>query len=320
MLWIVSLLKGSEFLKMSKRALLKHPATRSNGQEPRDKARCQPPLLIFTDLDGTLLNHDSYSWTEAQPALDLCRARSIPVILVSSKTRAEMNPLRLKLGLVYPFVAENGGGIFFPAEESQAPPAGATRSEGLWKLSLGAAYDHVLKALREIEKELDLPIRSFSQMSLEEISSLTALDLDTAHLSAMREYDEPFLIRREGRVDLSLLKDAAKKRGLRITAGGRFYHLHGNTDKGMAIEIIVSWYKASHPHVVTIGLGDSPNDFDMLRKVDYPFLVQSPRSFPGIEDEIPRLNVTKAKGPAGWNEAVLDILSRKSTGGFLRYV
>jgi mannosyl-3-phosphoglycerate phosphatase len=305
---------------MSRRASLKHPATRSHGQALSDKAKSQPPFLIFTDLDGTLLNHDSYSWTEAQPALDLCMGRSIPVILVSSKTRAEMNPLRLKLGLVYPFVAENGGGIFFPAEETHAPPAGATRSEDLWKLSLGAAHDLVVKALREIGKELDLPIRSFSRMSLEEISSLTALDLDTAHLAAMREYDEPFILQREDRLDLGLLQDAAKRRGLRITAGGRFYHLHGNTDKGMAIEIIVSWYKASHPHVVTIGLGDSPNDFDMLRKVDYPFLVQSLRSFPGIEDEIPRLNVTRAKGPAGWNEAVLDILSRKSMGGFLRYV
>jgi mannosyl-3-phosphoglycerate phosphatase len=316
----VSLSKGSGFLKMSRRASLKHPAKRSHGQEPSDKAKSQPQFLIFTDLDGTLLNHDSYSWTEAQPAVDLCRDRSIPVILASSKTRAEMNPLRLKLGLAYPFVAENGGGIFFPAEGTCAPPPGATRSEGLWKLSLGAAHDLVVKALREIGKELDLPIRSFSQMSLEEISSLTALDLATAYLAAMREYDEPFIILRENGLDLGLLQHAAKRRGLRITAGGRFYHLHGNTDKGVAVEIILSWYKASHPHVVTVGLGDSPNDFDMLRKVDYPFLVQPLRSFPGIENQIPRLNVTKAQGPAGWKEAVLSILRRKSMGGFHRYV
>jgi mannosyl-3-phosphoglycerate phosphatase len=299
---------------------LKHPATRSHGRKPSNKAESQPLFLIFTDLDGTLLDHDSYSWTEAQPALDLCRDRSIPVILVSSKTRAEMNPLRLKLGLVYPFVTENGGGVFFPAEETHEPPSGATRSEGLWKLSLGAAYDLVVKGLREIEKELDLDIRSFSQMSPEEISSITALDVDTAHLAAMREYDEPFIIRGEKRPDLGLLQDAAERRGLRMTAGGRFYHLHGNTDKGMAFDIIVSWYKASHSHVLTIGLGDSPNDFDMLRKVNYPFLVQSLRSFPGIRDEIPLLKVTKAKGPEGWNEAVMDMLRRKSMGGFLRYV
>jgi mannosyl-3-phosphoglycerate phosphatase len=306
----VNLLKRSEFVEMSKPASSQQPNTGSYDGDPSDELKSQSRFLIFTDLDGTLLDHDSYAWAEAQPALDLCKRRSIPVILVSSKTRAEMNPLRLQLGLSYPFVSENGGGIFFPAEDTPSPPAGAALSEGLWKLSLGTSYDLLVKSLREIRKELDLPIRSFSEMSVEEISLLTALDRGTARLAAMREYDEPFIIQVEKKPVLDFLQGAARRRGLRVTAGGRFYHLHGDTDKGIAVERIVSWYKASHPHVVTIGLGDSPNDFDMLRKVDYPFLVQPLRSFPGIEDEIPCLLVTKAKGPAGWNEAVVDILSR----------
>jgi mannosyl-3-phosphoglycerate phosphatase len=295
---------------MGKSASSRQPDAGSQGREPSGEVKGRPTFLIFTDLDGTLLDHDSYAWSEAQQALDLCGRRSIPVILVSSKTRAEMNPLRLKLGLAYPFVSENGGGIFFPAEEIPSPPAGATLSEGLWKLSLGTSYDLLVKSLREIRDELDLRIRSFSEMSVEEISLLTALDRDKARLAVMREYDEPFILQAEKKPDLDFLQDAARRRGLRVTKGGRFFHLHGNTDKGTAIERIISWYKASRLHVKTVGLGDSPNDFDMLKKVDYPFLVQPLRSFPGIEDEIPRLMVTKAKGPAGWNEAVVNILAR----------
>ena len=45
--------------------------------------------LVFTDLDGTLLD-ESYSWDLAQPAIDLLRSASIPIILNSSKTVAEM--------------------------------------------------------------------------------------------------------------------------------------------------------------------------------------------------------------------------------------
>jgi len=71
-------------------------------------------FLIFTDLDGTLLDHDTYGWEEALPALDLCRRLGVPVILVSSKTRAEMDVLQNRLGLSAPFISENGGGIFFP--------------------------------------------------------------------------------------------------------------------------------------------------------------------------------------------------------------
>ena len=53
--------------------------------------------MVFTDLDGTLLDHDTYRWDEAEPALTLCASRNVPVILVSSKTRAEMNALRARL-------------------------------------------------------------------------------------------------------------------------------------------------------------------------------------------------------------------------------
>jgi mannosyl-3-phosphoglycerate phosphatase len=317
----VDLLEGSEVMEMRKSASrYQQPDIGPDGRDSPDQAESQPFFLIFTDLDGTLLDHDSYTWAEAQPALDLCKRRSIPVILVSSKTRAEMNHLRLKLGLPYPFVSENGGGVFFPPDETPSPPAGATLSEGLWKLSLGTSYDFLVKSLQEMKVELDLPIRSFSEMSVEEISLLTGLDRDAACLAAMREYDEPFIMEPQKKGDFDLLQEAAGKRGLRVTAGGRFYHLHGATDKGIAIERIISWYKASHLHTVTMGLGDSPNDFDMLRKVDYPFLVQPFRSFPGFENEMPRLFVTKAKGPAGWNEAVIGVLSRKSRGGFSRHV
>jgi len=39
-------------------------------------------IVIFTDLDGTLLDHDSYSWEEAVPALERCKGLRVPVILV----------------------------------------------------------------------------------------------------------------------------------------------------------------------------------------------------------------------------------------------
>ena len=48
-----------------------------------------PPALIFSDLDGTLLDHDSYTFGAAQCALRAVRERSIPLILATSKTLAE---------------------------------------------------------------------------------------------------------------------------------------------------------------------------------------------------------------------------------------
>ncbi|MGD9319222.1 MAG: HAD-IIB family hydrolase [Desulfobacteraceae bacterium] len=271
-----------------------------------------PFVVIFTDLDGTLLDHDSYEWKEAKPALNLCKQLQVPLILVSSKTRAEMDVLRHELGLTSPFISENGGGIFFPEEGSHPVPPDAVLQDCLWKWSLGWPYDLLIKSLREIRDELGWKIRGFSDMSLEEISDLTGLDLESSRLASLREYDEPFILVEDGERAPDALYDAAKQRGLNITSGGRFYHLHGKNDKGASVERLVAWYGEHYSHVVTMALGDSPNDFSMLKRVNHPVLIRSSRQFPGLQDMIPGLQITKEKGPKGWNAAVLDLLHKQT--------
>jgi mannosyl-3-phosphoglycerate phosphatase len=271
-----------------------------------------PFVVIFTDLDGTLLDHDSYAWHEAKPALNLCKRLQVPLILVSSKTRAELDVLRHELGLTSPFISENGGGIFFPEEGSHPVPPDTVLEEGLWKWSLGLPYDLLVKSLREIRDELGWKIRGFSDMPLKEISHLTGLDLASSRLASLREYDEPFILVEEGERDPDALYDAAKKRGLSLTSGGRFYHLHGKSDKGLSVEKLVAWYGEHRSHVVTMALGDSPNDFSMLKRVNHPVLIRSSRQFPGVQEMIPGLQITKEKGPKGWNAAVLDLLHKKT--------
>ncbi len=279
--------------------------------------RASPPafLIIFTDLDGTLLDHDTYDWQEARPALQLCRRRGVPVVLVSSKTSAEMEGLRQEMDLPDPFISENGGGIFFPAGTGAEPPAAAVSSGALWKLSLGVPYPHLVAALREIRTELGWSIRGFSDMPAAEIARLTGLDPAAAALAARREFDEPFLVERPEIPDENALARAAAKRGLRVTAGGRFLHLKGLHHKGKAMGTVLAWYRRKHTRPVAAALGDSPNDFPMLERADFPFLIQSRRSYPELQRRLPRLTVTRQSGPRGWNSAVLDLLSRLQEEG-----
>lgn len=290
-----------------------------------------PFYLVFTDLDGTLLDHDTYDWRPAIPALDLCRVKEVPVILVSSKTRAEMDVLRRRLSLAGPFIAENGGGIFFPMEAFPDPPDGAVFSDepatpegsprwsepggkaGLWKISLGVPYAGLVSALEDIRHELNWDIRGFSKMGLEEIARLTGLDREEARWSALREYDEPFIIQGEPK-DLGPLYRAAEQRGLLITAGGRFYHLQGKNDKAMAMERVAAWYRARRERVTVIALGDSPNDFAMLERADIPVLIRSRRTFPDLKRRIPGLIVSDRPGPAGWNLVIQQILTQYGEG------
>jgi mannosyl-3-phosphoglycerate phosphatase len=268
-------------------------------------------FIIFSDLDGTLLDHNTYGWQAAQPALNLCKKRHVPIVLVSSKTRAEMELLRSKLSISAPFVSENGGGIFFPSDSFKEPPTEASYDKGLWKWSLGLSYGHLIRGLKEIRDELRWEIKGFSDMEIEEISQLTGLDPKISRLAAMREFDEPFLILKKQPINENALQKAADKRGLAVTSGGRFYHLQGKNDKGKAMEKIISWYKHEHKQIFSIGLGDSPNDFPMLELADFPVLIRSQREFPELKGEIPRLQVTREIGPKGWNKAILDILDKK---------
>ena len=74
----------------------------------------KPDRIIFTDLDGTLLDHDTYSWKPAESALKLARKMNIPVIFCTSKTRAEVEIYRKSIGNKHPFIAESGEAIFIP--------------------------------------------------------------------------------------------------------------------------------------------------------------------------------------------------------------
>lgn len=282
-----------------------------------DRHSFSPSHLVFTDLDGTLLDH-RYRWEAALPALDHCRKNGVPVILVSSKTRAEMDILRRELNLSAPFVSENGGGIFFPREafkEADALPLEIQGgSDALWQCSLGVPYTRLVRELGYMRKSLGLSLRGFSDMDMSEISQLTGLDEKDARLAAMREYDEPFIFEGDAPDDLGALHQYAAQRGLMVVSGGRFHHLLGNNHKGNAMGKIASWYDSQYPlkgedTIPTIALGDSPNDFPMLLRADFPVLVLSKQNYPELKKEIPNLEITRYPGPKGWNTAILNILS-----------
>lgn len=53
----------------------------------------RPPMVVFSDLDGALLDHETYEFDAARPALDRLRRDGVPLVLCTSKTRAEVEPI-----------------------------------------------------------------------------------------------------------------------------------------------------------------------------------------------------------------------------------
>jgi len=270
----------------------------------------RPELVVLTDLDGSLLDAVTYSFAEAREALAALDERGIPLIPVSSKTRAELEALLLSMGVAGPFVVENGGAVVIPSHwfELTIPWA---RPEGRHLvLELGVRRTELVQALGEMARETGVKVRSFTQMTLPELQRHTGLSRPAAMRALVREYDEPFLADADTEATAALAR-AACRRGLTLTRGGRFHHLTGRTDKGRAARILLNLIAAVHGRVRSVALGDAANDAPMLAAVDRPILI--PRPDGSLTLEIVRAcrsaERAPAPGPRGWNAAVMAVLA-----------
>ena len=264
-------------------------------------------IVVFTDLDGTLIDHDTYEFEEAKPALDQLRSRAIPVIICSSKTRAEIEVYRERMGLSGPFIVENGGAIFIPHPDLNVSLS-FVQKEPYRVVELGVPYADLCTTWKDIKNKGNFRMKGFSEMTVEEIADCTGLPPEEASLAAKREYSEPFIFS-DTSAQLQLLTSLLQEKGLIITRGGRFYHLIGPNDKGRAVQILKRVYANTYPdkRIWTAGLGDSANDVPMLRHVDMPIVIRKKTGEWERVEEIDPIYSDKA-GPRGWAEAIQTIL------------
>ncbi len=263
-------------------------------------------LILFTDLDGALLDATTYRHDVARSALNRLREYAVPLIICTSKTKAEVEPLRREIDNHDPFIVENGGALYIPEGYFKDPLSGSTGRDGYRVVELGIAYPRVSKALRRIEKMIGATLIGFGDMTAEDIVRVTGLARPDAERARQREYDEPFLI--DGSpMSLEGVREAAQQLGLAVLPGGRFHHLVGGIDKGRACQFLIEHYRNEWGEVTTAGIGDSLNDWPMLQVVDRPFLVERPGGgyAAGVVEGLTRL---RGIGPDGWKKGVSRLL------------
>jgi len=270
-------------------------------------------LIVFTDLDGTLLDHDDYSFEAARPALEQLEALNIPVILTTSKTATEVLSLRRELNNHHPFVVENGGTIVIPKEYFQTAtlPHAANEDAEFIYYQLVTSYREIIRLLHELRDEYGFKFTGFADMRPTELAKETGLSLDYAILAKRRDSTE--LIKWEGdEASLQLLKDKLAEHNLNITQGVRFMHVRANVDTADGVEILVDAFRQEYPgdEWISIGLGDGGNDVGMLNLVDQAVVVRpKPGRDPLVVDN-PHCLTTDVPGPAGWNSAIQQLLKK----------
>jgi mannosyl-3-phosphoglycerate phosphatase len=231
----------------------------------------KPKLVVFADLDGTLLD-DTYSFESIKPIIDDLLSMGVSIVFCSSKTRGEIEYYRRRMGICDPFIVENGGAIFIPKDYFPFVFACSKRTERYDVVSLGVPYAVVREKLARIKLETRTEIIGFGDLTAEKLADETGLPLSLARLAKKREYDEPILLLLGNEKELEV---AVEKESLGLAKGDRFFHLFGGSDKGKATATLKDLYSKAFSRTVTFGIGDGSVDMPMLRAVDVPFLVRT---------------------------------------------
>ncbi len=247
--------------------------------------------IIFTDIDGTLIDFETYSYAAVETAVARLIARHIPIVLCSSKTKTEQAFYRKALHIPDPYIVENGSAIFVP--------------DGYFDLNtpsvieLGVTAVAIQKALNDIRLQTGLAFQGYGDLTVAEVSQVTGLDETAAAQAKQREYSETIVTPLTTAV-FQQLHTALTAYGLTIVSGGKFHTvMSAKSNKGTAVAYLTNLFRQKWGDIVTIGLGDSANDAPLLVAVERPFLVQKPG---GNWQDVGNLPVVKvpAVGPAGW--------------------
>ena len=255
--------------------------------------------VIFTDLDGTLLDLKTYSFLQSINAVEQLKLEGIPVVFCSSKTRYEQEYYRKSLQINDPFIVENGSAIFIPKGYFKNDhPYNSYIIDDYEVIPLGKSVDSIRRALADKREKYKLDFAYYNDLEPEEVSTITGLDMKSSRRAMTRDFSETIL-----RGHLSeVCHDELEREGLVSIPGSKFETvIDSRTDKGKAVQVLLSLYHNEFGEIRSYGIGDSKNDEAMLKVVDEAYLVQRPSG------KWAPLETTNARGiigigPLGWNK------------------
>lgn len=268
-------------------------------------------LLVFTDLDGTLIDHHDYSWKRAIPALEALESHAFPLVINSSKTAAEIIKLKQLINNDHPFVSENGSVVNIPVGYFSRFD-NVKNNTSFETHIFGKAYGDIIETLDAIRAKYNTKFNGFYDMSVDELASMCNLSEQQAYDAKQREASEPFIWMDTDDAFIQF-KSLLKEENLIVIKGGRFHHVMADVDKGKPLLWLKQKYQTFKPEIewITVGLGDSFNDVQMLENVDCPVLIPNLEISQPDVSYLENLTNPNSSGPKGWGEAILMVLDKQ---------
>lgn len=265
------------------------------------------PLLIVSDLDGTLLEHHSYRWEAASPWISVLRQHEIPLILCSAKSAAEIIDWQNEFSLTgQAFIAENGAVIQLDSRWSD--------SEAYPRLLTGMRHEELFSVLNKLRQKFGFKFTCFADVDENTLCELTGLTRKQASLARLSEASET-LIWRDSDEMMAAFRDQLAMLGLMLLQGGRFWHvLDMQAGKDKALHWLQQQFlQRDGKRRITIGLGDSPGDASLLDSVDFAVIVKGYSRQPLMlkNDNPQRVYRSQHYGPEGWKDGLDHFITAK---------
>ena len=251
-------------------------------------------LIIFTDLDGSLLHRDNFRFDQIKDYLKKIINDGIIIIPNTSKTESEIEEFMENLGSNLPFISENGSAIHGLNLINNNFPN---------KIILSRDKKELLEIFNEkIPKELKDQCKFISEMNIKNQINIFGLHDKNLKNALNRKYTIPFLF--DGnKIQKNKLLKILRSSSLTMQEGGRVLNLGDNTNKVKSMNQVLKIYKKIENKIKVIAVGDNHNDLDMLRNCDIPCLVFNDQ-FKQDQINIDNLIVSNKPSPEGWADVI----------------
>ena len=258
-------------------------------------------ILIFTDLDGSLLDKETFKFDVIKDYFKELVRNGIIIIPNSSKTEAELLDFNEQNNLDLSFIAENGSSIHRLNKIHQNLPD---------KIIISRTIDEIRNIYEEnISLDFENKITHILELEREKQQKILGLPLDKIKLAIKRDHSLPIKFNGTEIEKKEFIK-IMKNSGLTIQTGGRIMNVCDNVNKSKAMSRALQLIrKQLDDEIITIGVGDNENDIEMIKQTDYPCLVKND-NFDSSLINIDNLIKSDEPSPKGWSDVIKTALQK----------
>ena len=262
--------------------------------------------IIFTDLDESLLKDNEYYPKVLNKFINKLLSQNYLIVVLTSKTFSKVKNLFKKNNIKLFLNSENGSSFYILNSNNQN---NISYKKFINKKAIKSNI--ILKKLKKLPRRFLSNLIFIKDLSLEEQSKITKLKKSDLVQFNDREFSVSLIWNGNNNL-LLLLKKYLKKLNLQASFGGKMLNVSGEHSKLDALfffkETYIKQYKAKD--CITVSIGDSQNDVEMLNHTDYSGIV--------IRKDKKKLNLIKNQNvfisnsfaPEGWVE-LLNRITKK---------